>query len=55
MLLETPSPRVIHIRFGNLKMRQFYARISAIWADVQELSDKHRLVNVFEDRIEAIE
>lgn len=54
-LLETPPPRVIHIRFGNLKMRQFHARLSAIWPQVRDLSDKHRLVNVFEDWIEAIE
>ena len=27
VLVEVPPPRVIHIRFGNLKMRQFHARI----------------------------
>jgi predicted nuclease of predicted toxin-antitoxin system len=30
-LLEAPPPRVIHIRFGNLKMREFHKRISEVW------------------------
>ena len=54
-LVEPPPPRVIHIRFGNLRMREFHAKISAIWPEVCELSVRYRLVQVFEDRIEAIE
>jgi len=54
-LAEPPPPRVIHIRFGNLKMRAFHERISEIWPTVCELSERYRLVNVFEDRIEAID
>lgn len=55
VLVEAPPPRVIHIRFGNLKMREFHQRISAIWPAACELSARCRLVNVFEDRIEGIE
>ncbi|HSS75495.1 MAG TPA: DUF5615 family PIN-like protein [Thermoanaerobaculia bacterium] len=54
-LLEPPPPRVIHIRFGNLKMRDFHKRISAVWVPVCELSARCRIVHVFEDRIEGIE
>ncbi|HEY3570310.1 MAG TPA: DUF5615 family PIN-like protein [Thermoanaerobaculia bacterium] len=54
-LIETPPPRVIHIRFGNLKMRAFHERISEIWEDVCALSAQYRLVNVFLDRIEGID
>lgn len=54
-LAEPPPPRVIHIRFGNLKMREFHQRISGIWSAVCELSVQYRLVSVFEDRIEGIE
>ncbi|HKI05678.1 MAG TPA: DUF5615 family PIN-like protein [Thermoanaerobaculia bacterium] len=55
VLIEAPSPRVIHVRFGNLKMREFHARISEIWPAVCDLSARCRLVNVFEDRIEGID
>ncbi|HEX9945118.1 MAG TPA: DUF5615 family PIN-like protein [Thermoanaerobaculia bacterium] len=54
-LTDAPPPRVIHIRLGNLKMREFHERISAIWPAVCELSARCRLVNVFEDRLEGIE
>ena len=54
-LVEPPPPRVIHIRFGNLRMWEFHAKISAIWPEVCGLSARYRLVQVFEDRIEAIE
>ncbi|MGI9036990.1 MAG: DUF5615 family PIN-like protein [Pyrinomonadaceae bacterium] len=48
-------PKVIHIRFRNMKMREFFSVMTAIWNDVVELSENHKLVNVFRDRIEAIE
>ena len=54
-LLEPPPPRVIHIRFGNLRMREFHQRISGVWASVCDLSARCRIVHVFEDRIEGIE
>jgi len=54
-VLAPPPPRVIHIRLGNLKMRDFHQRISALWPEVCELSDHYRLVQVFDDRIEGID
>ena len=54
VLLGKTPPAVIHIRFGNLKMRAFHAKISAVWPRVLNLSPKHKLVRVFADRIEAI-
>lgn len=55
IIFHTPPPKVIHIRFGNPKMREFFTVTTAIWNDVLELSETHKLVNVFRDRIEAIE
>lgn len=55
IIFQEPPPKVIHIRFGNMKMREFYAFLTAIWDDVIDLSETHKLVNVFRDRIEAIE
>jgi predicted nuclease of predicted toxin-antitoxin system len=55
VMVTEPPPRVVHIRFGNMKMRDFHALISRIWPRVVDLSVDHKLIRVFEDRIEAIE
>lgn len=55
ILLHTPPPKVIHIRFGNLKMKDFFSLITKVWIDVVELNQTHKLVSIYSDRIEAIE
>ncbi len=54
VLLHEPPPRVIHIRLGNLKMRDFHQKLSAVWSDVCDLSLEYKLVQVYQDRIEGI-
>jgi predicted nuclease of predicted toxin-antitoxin system len=54
ILLSEPPPRVIHIRFGNLKFNDFFKILTKNWQSISELSDDHKLVNVFIDRIEGI-
>jgi predicted nuclease of predicted toxin-antitoxin system len=54
ILLNEPPPRVIHIRFGNMKLKEFYETILRIWNDVCKLSNECKLVNVFQDRIEGV-
>jgi len=55
IILHKPPPKVIHIRFGNVKMKEFFNILSSLWIDIQTMSATSKLVNVFEDRIEAIE
>jgi len=55
MLLHNPPPKVIHIRFGNLKMKDFFELTTKVWSDVLELNQKNKLVSVYIDRIEAID
>ena len=55
IIFHEPPPKVIHICFGNMKMREFHSTLTAIWKDIIDLSENHKLVNVFRDRIEAIE
>jgi predicted nuclease of predicted toxin-antitoxin system len=38
-LVEGTPPKVIHIRFGNLKIKEFHGRISKIWDDIENLID----------------
>ncbi len=55
VLLSKPPPRVIHIKYGNMKMREFHRHISNIWRDVCILSENYKLVRVYKDRIEGID
>jgi predicted nuclease of predicted toxin-antitoxin system len=55
ILLKEPPPKVIHIRFGNVKMKQFFSIINKVWEEVLILNKDHKLINVFQDRIEAME
>lgn len=54
ILLKDPPPKVIHIRFGNLTMKEFFIKMNSIWNDVLELNKTHKFINVFKDRIEGI-
>jgi hypothetical protein len=38
-----------------MKINQFYNAIFKVWDDVLELNAGHKLVNVFQDRIEGIQ
>lgn len=55
IIFHEPPPKVIHIRFGNMRMNDFFVTITKNWNDVIDLSENHKLVNVFRDRIEAID
>ncbi len=47
-------PKVIHLKFGNLKMNKFHELLSRIWSDIEQLGANNTLVNVYSDRIEAV-
>lgn len=55
VMVSNPPPRVVHIRLGNMRMRDFHGLISDLWPQVVALSAVNRLVRVYRDRIEAIE
>jgi predicted nuclease of predicted toxin-antitoxin system len=55
IMLHNPPPKVIHIRFGNLKIKPFYKVITNLWDKVLDVNSNYKLVNVFADRIEGIE
>jgi predicted nuclease of predicted toxin-antitoxin system len=55
ILISSPPPKIIHIRSGNLKLNQLYDQISNLWQEICNMSERYKLVNVFNDRIEGIE
>lgn len=54
-LISQPPPWVVHIRYGNMKMRDFHGLISRQWPTIVALSQKNRLVRVYDSSVEAIE
>lgn len=54
IVLKNPPPKVIHIRYGNMKMRDFFLLTTQVWYQVLELNKTFKLVNVFNDRIEGV-
>jgi predicted nuclease of predicted toxin-antitoxin system len=54
-LLNEPPPRVIHIKFGNMKMREFHQVLSKVWTEVCQLSEDYKLVRVYQNRIEGVD
>ncbi|CAN5334724.1 hypothetical protein BH20ACI1_BH20ACI1_03450 [soil metagenome] len=54
-MVSSSPPKVIHIKIGNLKLRDFESAVNKVWEKAEKLSENHKLVNVFLDRIEAIE
>lgn len=54
IILHTPPPWVVHLRFGNLRRRDFHAVLARAWPQIEALLPAHKLVNVYADRIEGI-
>lgn len=54
MLLSNPPQWIVHLRFGNLRKREFHDLLARLWPQVEALLPKHKLVIVYADLIEAI-
>ena len=54
ILFTSPPPRVIHLRIGNMSMREFYRIVTSVWEEVILLSAHAKLVIIFKDKIEAV-
>lgn len=54
IIVDTPPPWVVHLRFGNLRRRDFHAFLAHTWPEIEAMLPKHKLINVYLDRIEGI-
>jgi|SRR5215469_10935516 len=54
VLLSETGPSVIQLRVGNMKFRALDVFLARTWSEICELSVRHRLTQVFPDRIEGI-
>lgn len=54
ILVGTPPPWIVHLRFGNLRRRDYHALLARLWPRIEALLPAHKLIAVYEDRIEAV-
>ncbi len=53
-LTKGTPPKVVHIRFGNLKMKDFHDKISKFWPEIELLLQENSIVNIYTDHIETV-
>jgi predicted nuclease of predicted toxin-antitoxin system len=53
-LVQESPPKVVHIRFGNMKMRQFFTVMTECWREAAALLSRYRLIEVWPDRVVAL-
>ena len=49
-IMVSSPPRVVHIRFGNCRMRDFHSLMTRLWPQVIALSTHNRLVRAYLSR-----
>jgi predicted nuclease of predicted toxin-antitoxin system len=54
IITNSPPPRLVHLRFGNLRRNEFHALLARVWPQIETLLKSHKLVNVYADRLEGI-
>jgi predicted nuclease of predicted toxin-antitoxin system len=54
IITSSPPPRVVHLRFGNLRRNEYHALLARRWPQIESLLKTNKLVNVYIDRLEGI-
>lgn len=54
IILHTPPPWVVHIRFGNLRRHEYHALLAKVWPQIEASLKTHKLVSVYADRVEGV-
>lgn len=54
MIIHTPPPKVVHLKVGNMKLKEFKQFLKINWPDIESLMINHKLLNVYLDRIVCI-
>ena len=55
IIASTPPPKVVHLKFGNMKRKDFHSFLKKIWSRIESLIKDYKLVNVYFDSFECIE
>lgn len=54
IIVNTPPPWVVHLRFGNMRRRDYHKLLARAWPQIVTLLKSHKLVKVYADRIEGV-
>jgi predicted nuclease of predicted toxin-antitoxin system len=53
IVLSAPPPRIVHLRIGNIRRRDFTTWLEAIWPRIESAVATNKL-NAYKDRIKAV-
>lgn len=48
MMVDLLPPKVVHLRFGNVRKRQFHSLLSRVWPEIEILVADHQLTGLKE-------
>ena len=51
---ESPPPRIVHIRAGNMRLAALMAMCTRLWPGIEAHLQDAKLVNVYDDRLEVV-
>lgn len=54
ILYKDPPPKIIHLKIGNMRMKEFHDFLNRVWPSILEELKGNKLINVFHDRIESV-
>ena len=55
IMISQPPPWVVHLRFGNLRRREYHRFLLRVWSQIENRLPACKLINVFLDRIEGVQ
>lgn len=55
ILVSTPPPWIVHLRFGNMRRAAFHQFLASVWPQVEALLPLNKLICVYSDRVEAFQ
>jgi predicted nuclease of predicted toxin-antitoxin system len=54
IIIASPPPRVIHIKVGNMRIRELHEFLNKNWKRISNISQEFKLTNVYISKIEGI-
>lgn len=53
IMLSSPPPWIVHLRFGNLRRAEYHALLAKMWPRIEALLPSSKLICVYADRLES--
>ena len=54
ILVSAPPPWIVHLRFGNVRRRNYQTFLAQAWPRIRGLLPEHKMIAVYLERIEAV-